>query len=104
MAYGKCVNWDGQVALVTGASSGIGREIVRQLAQAGATVFASARREERLVQLAAEFPNGGVIPIVAALAEAGTGARLVEQVLAQAGAIIEELKESLRYHQEPVMN
>ncbi len=87
MAYGKRVNWDGQVALVTGASSGIGREIVRQLAQAGATVFASARREERLVQLAVEFPNGGVMPIVADLAEAGTGARLVEQVLAQAGRL-----------------
>ena len=87
MASGKHVNWDGQIALVTGASSGIGREIVRQLAQAGATVFASARREERLVQLAAEFPDGCVVRIVADLAEAGTGARLVGQVLAQAGRL-----------------
>ncbi|MDP6489271.1 MAG: SDR family NAD(P)-dependent oxidoreductase [Candidatus Poseidoniia archaeon] len=81
------MKWDGQIALVTGASSGIGREIAHQLAQAGATVFASARRDERLVQLSAEFPNGSVTPIVADLAEAGTGEWLVEQVLAQAGRL-----------------
>ena len=50
------MNWDEQVALVTGASSGIGLEMARQLADAGAQVFASARREQRLAQLAAEFP------------------------------------------------
>ena len=87
MASGERVNWDGQIALVTGASSGIGREIAYQLAQAGATVFASARRDEQLVQLSAEFPDGSVTPIVADLAEAGTGAWLVEQVLAQAGRL-----------------
>ena len=45
------MNWDEQVALVTGASSGIGLEMARQLADAGAQVFASARREQRLAQL-----------------------------------------------------
>jgi serine 3-dehydrogenase (NADP+) len=43
--------------LVLGASSGIGREAVRLFAAAGARIFASARREERLKELAAELPG-----------------------------------------------
>ena len=81
------MNWDEQVALVTGASSGIGLEMARQLADAGAQVFASARREQRLAQLAAEFPAGRITPLVADLAEVGAGARLVKQVLDAAGRL-----------------
>ena len=81
------MNWDEQVALVTGASSGIGLEMARQLADAGAQVFASARREQRLAQLAAEFPAGRITPLVADLAEAGAGARLVKRVLDAAGRL-----------------
>ncbi len=42
-------------AIVTGASSGIGREIARELARAGAKVLVTARREDRLTQLVAEL-------------------------------------------------
>lgn len=43
--------------LVTGASSGIGREVCCELAQAGHTVHAAARRADRLEVLADEYPS-----------------------------------------------
>lgn len=45
-------------ALVTGASSGIGREIALQLAAVGVHVLAVARRQDRLDDLVSEFREG----------------------------------------------
>jgi NADP-dependent 3-hydroxy acid dehydrogenase YdfG len=50
---------DGTVALVTGASSGIGEATARALAAQGAKVAVAARRLERLERLAAEIGGGG---------------------------------------------
>lgn len=54
--------------LVTGASSGIGREFALQLAQQGYRVTAVARREERLQSLLGELPGEGHDYLVADLA------------------------------------
>jgi 3-oxoacyl-[acyl-carrier protein] reductase len=53
---------DGQVILVTGATSGIGAACVRALAVAGARVACSGRREERLKQLVDELGEDRVLP------------------------------------------
>lgn len=49
----------GQVALVTGASSGLGWRFAKTLAAAGAAVVATARRVDRLEALAAEITEAG---------------------------------------------
>jgi NAD(P)-dependent dehydrogenase (short-subunit alcohol dehydrogenase family) len=53
------IDLGGQVAFVTGASSGLGRRFALLLAANGARVVATARRMERLESLAAEITGAG---------------------------------------------
>ena len=48
---------DGKIAIVTGASSGIGAQTVKLFSSLGAKVIAAARREDRLHDLANQYPN-----------------------------------------------
>src|SRR3954471_20923303 len=62
---------NGAAALVTGASSGIGEALARQLAERGYRVALVARSEDKLQALADELPGGAeVLPCDLADAEA----------------------------------
>lgn len=50
---------EGKTVIVTGASAGIGQECARVLGAEGATVVITARREDRLEELAAEIEAAG---------------------------------------------
>ncbi|MCD6025979.1 MAG: family oxidoreductase [Solimicrobium sp.] len=53
------VNFEGKIALITGASSGLGTRFAKVLARAGAQVVLAARRIDRLKELRAEIEAGG---------------------------------------------
>ena len=55
----KRFDLSGKVALVTGASSGLGVHFARTLASAGASVAIAARRADRLASLQAELQKAG---------------------------------------------
>ncbi len=59
-------NLDGKVAIVTGASSGLGADAARNYAENGASVALLARRKEKLDQLAEEIKAGGADVIAVA--------------------------------------
>ena len=77
-------NLDGKVAMVTGASSGLGRHAACVLAAAGARVVVVARREEPLRDLAKEIGNGAFV--AADLARRENLPDLAKQVCAPFGA------------------
>ncbi len=80
---------DGCVALVTGASSGIGRAVAVDLAACGVTVAVTARRADRLDDLVAEVASGrGTATAVPGdLTDPAAAAAIVAEVAARHGRL-----------------
>jgi NAD(P)-dependent dehydrogenase (short-subunit alcohol dehydrogenase family) len=76
---------DGRVAIVTGASSGLGARFARVLDAAGASVVLAARRADRLESLAMELRDAHPVPVD--LGEPDAAARLVNVSLERFGRI-----------------
>jgi NAD(P)-dependent dehydrogenase (short-subunit alcohol dehydrogenase family) len=76
---------DGKVAVVTGASSGIGERFARVLDALGATVVVSARRVDRIEALAKDLANGDAIACDVAVP--GSSAALVNEAAEKHGRI-----------------
>lgn len=81
--------FEGQVALVTGASSGIGEAVARELARNGADVALLARRVDRLQKVAGEIAEGGrrAIAVACDVTKDGDLERATERVKKELGRI-----------------
>ncbi len=78
-----------RVAIVTGASSGIGRALAERAVRAGWDVFAVGRRADRLRDLAGlvAAASGSLTTLALDLREPGAAARIVRETLAAYGRI-----------------
>src|SRR5947208_1675897 len=78
----------GKIAVVTGASSGIGRATARLLAQEGAHVVMIARRPDKLEQARAELAVSGSVEALALdVCSSATYAASLENIAKRHGAI-----------------
>jgi len=83
----KGLELNGKTAVVVGGTSGIGRAISLGLAEAGADVVASARRQEQVNETAAEIEGRGrqTLRITCDMQDRGTLARLLRETVGRFG-------------------
>lgn len=79
----------GSRAILTGASSGIGRELARELSQRGARLVLTARREDRLQALERELRDGSgeVISVPGDITDPALRQRLIETAERELGEL-----------------
>ncbi|MCD2097468.1 SDR family NAD(P)-dependent oxidoreductase [Rhodococcus rhodochrous] len=80
---------DGRVAIVTGASSGLGVAFARGLAEAGADVVLAARRVDRLEETAALVREAGrqAVTVETDIADPEQAQRMVDHAVEQLGRV-----------------
>jgi NADP-dependent 3-hydroxy acid dehydrogenase YdfG len=80
---------DGKVAVVTGASSGIGEATAEALAREGAAVVVAARREERLADLVERIEGAGgrVLSAVCDVTDEGQAHALIRNAVEEFGSV-----------------
>jgi 17beta-estradiol 17-dehydrogenase / 3beta-hydroxysteroid 3-dehydrogenase len=96
----------GKVALVTGASSGIGQHIAKALVQEGMIVIGCARREARLTQLADSLTTekGSFITKVCDLRDTASILTLFQQVREEYGGIDVLINNAGLGHKAPLVS
>lgn len=85
----KQFNLEGKVAIITGASKGIGESIARGLAEHGAKVVISSRRQEAVDAVAEGFRKDGLeaVGIACHVGDRAQQKNLIEQTVAQYGGV-----------------
>ena len=85
------MRFKGKSVVVTGASSGMGRQIAYDFAKEGATVVAVARRQERLAELAAQVEADGlpgkILPFVGDVSSRETNDAMIDFAVEQTGKL-----------------
>lgn len=79
--------FEGQVALVTGASRGIGLGIAKRLQAEGAKVVITARKPEALAEVVATFPEGTAVGIAGKSDDAGHRAEVFDTIASTYGRL-----------------
>jgi short-subunit dehydrogenase len=78
---------ENKVAIITGASEGIGKAIAERFVREGARVALAARSEEKLRALAAKLGEGRALAVPTNVADAAQLERLVQQTVEKLGGI-----------------
>jgi NADP-dependent 3-hydroxy acid dehydrogenase YdfG len=95
--------WQNKVALVTGASSGIGRAVALKMAQAGMRVVGCARRLEKLHQLRDEIGEEKFMAIEADLRDEAAILAMFDEIRGTWGGVDVLINNAGLGHQTPLM-